>query len=101
MTIFGLALTVIALAGCLTFVGLYSRVRWWRSEVGWHLMTFTSLEALILGLTLARGLWGDYPGREVVLTVAFAVFAAASCWRAAILWRTQRRARRLEREDAS
>lgn len=97
-----LVLTVVALGGIGTFVALFALTPWWRSEMGWHLMTFMSIEAVVLLLTLARSVFGDYPGRDVLLLLFFAAFAAAGWWRASILIRTQlAHLRRPDREEPS
>lgn len=60
-------------AGALASVVWYFvRARWWRTEMGRHLMSYTSVIALLLALLVLRKVVGDYPGRAAVSTVALA-----------------------------
>lgn len=80
------ALLAVGLIGSAVFIVLYSNsAPWWRSELGWHLVTFTGS----LGLLMANGLLfrivGEYPGRQTVNTILLAVIVAVVWWRVALL----------------
>lgn len=83
----------VAFGAAVVFCALYhamTRGAWRRHPIGVHLMVFTGDIALILGVALAGWLFGDYPGRRVLLFLAYVVFAASLVWRVVILVREQR-----------
>jgi hypothetical protein len=80
--------------GAVVFVGLYSwRAPWWRTEVGWWLVTFPSSLGLLLANGLVFRIAGDYAGRQTVNLVLFAVVVASVWWCVALLHRATRRTR--------
>lgn len=91
----GTALLAAGLVGSVVFIAGYTvRAPWWRSEAGWHLITFPAA----LGLLEANGLvfrWlGDYPGRQTVNLLIFAAAVGATWWRVALMIRATRIDRR-------
>lgn len=91
----GTLLLIAGLVGSLVFIGAYTYyAKWWRSEVGWHLVTFVACVAVLEGSAIAFRLLGDYPGRGAVNVVAFTGLVAATWWRAALVFRANRRRRR-------
>ena len=61
--------------------------KWWRSPVGWALMTSTTGLALSLLLISAAYIWEDYPHRAGISLAAFGVVVAGSlCQLGAFLW---------------
>ena len=52
------------------FVALYSRVRWWATREGRHLMKFTIAFALVLTLTLLFQVAQPKPLTQLVLSIA-------------------------------
>lgn len=81
------ASAVLAWAFC---VGYHLSARWWESEAGKHLMSFTFSLAVVLSLwavgalTPTKGPWWD-----VVRLVAFTGVPASLAWRLSLLWRRQ------------
>ncbi len=95
MIVAGQAILWAAFLGALTFVLSYQiTAPWWHSEIGWTLMGFAFFETLILGLSVAFLIFGDFPGRAVAGLVSFAGFAAMSWWRTSVLLRAQLTRRR-------
>ena len=78
-----------ATAFCVRFQVL-TRGAWKRTPLGRHLMFFTGAVAVAELLSVARGLFGEWPYRRVVLLVVFGVFAALSWQRWLLLEREQR-----------
>lgn len=78
---------VLAWAFC---VGYHVSARWWESEAGRHLMSFTASLAAVLtlwavgALTPTKGLWWD-----VLRLVAFTGVPLSLAWRLSLLWRRQ------------
>ena len=66
------ALSLLTLCAVLAwlFVALYSRVRWWATREGRHLMKFTVAFALMLSLTLMFQVIQPKPLTQLVLSIA-------------------------------
>lgn len=98
MTLVSTLLTATALAACITFVTVYATTAPWRStEWGRHMMAFAVCLGLLLGLGLAYRIFGDYPGRQVLLAVVFATFTVLLWQRVYLVIRAQRPPRRTDR----
>lgn len=87
----GTALVVLSAVLAWTFVASYHlSARWWTSEAGRHLMTFTAVLAVVLtlwsvgALTTTKGTWW-----AVARLVAFTGVPVSLGWRAWMLWRMQ------------
>jgi hypothetical protein len=87
----GTVLVLLSAALAWMFVaGYHLSARWWTSEAGRHLMTFTAVLAVVLtlwsvgALTATKGTWW-----LVVRLVAFAGVPVSLGWRAWLLWRLQ------------
>jgi hypothetical protein len=71
-------------------VGYHLSARWWESEAGRHLMSFTASLGVVLSLwavgamTPTKGLWW-----EVLRLVAFTGVPVSLAWRVSLLWRRQ------------
>lgn len=95
LQIIGDALVVFTAALAWAFVIMYHWMApWWRSQVGWHVMTYSAVVAAVLTLSVVRMIGGaslDTPWFAVVRLVVFAGVPLAIGWRIAILWRAQRR----------
>lgn len=52
------------------FVALYSRVRWWATKEGRHLMKFTIAFALVLSLSLLNQVVRMKPATILILSIA-------------------------------
>lgn len=64
--------------------------RWWVSEVGRHVMTFTGILAAVLTLWTAGALWSDGGAAwRVARLVAFTGVPVCLAWRLWILYRLQ------------
>jgi hypothetical protein len=94
LQLIGTVLLVVGVLASVTFVAAYSYYTdWWRSEVGWHLVTFPAALGLLEASGLVFRLVGDYPGRQAVNAVLFAVIVATTVWRAVLVFRNNRPAR--------
>lgn len=94
MMIAGTVLSVLGALGCWYFVVAYwvlTRGDWHQSAVGRHLMQFMANLAVLFSLIVLVRLFGNYPGRPVITTVAYAVFVAQIWWRIVLMHRAQRR----------
>jgi hypothetical protein len=95
INLFSNLLLAAGVAGVAWFVALYSlRAPWWANEIGWHLVTFTSALGLLMANALTFRLVGDYPGRQTVNLILFAVIVASVWWRVTLLHRATREERR-------
>lgn len=73
------------------------RARWWASEMGRHLWSYSAVVALLLGLLTVRRLAGDYRGHEVVSTVGLGLLDWVVAWRLLLLVRELSRGRHSRR----
>jgi predicted neutral ceramidase superfamily lipid hydrolase len=78
-----------AVAFCVRFQILTGGA-WQRTSLGRHLMFFTGAVAVAELLSVARGLFGEWPYRRVVLLVVFTAFAVLSWQRWLLLEQEQR-----------
>lgn len=92
----GTALVVVSAVLAWSVCALYHlSARWWASEVGRHVMTFTAVLALVLSLwsvgalVEAKGEWW-----QVTRLVAFTGVPVSLGWRLWILYRLQVRTKR-------
>lgn len=97
----GLVACAVASSG---FVVLYHlSARWWRTEEGWHLMTFTGALAVVFDWVTFRTLAVDPrpvgPAVGIVRAAIFIIIAVLLAWRVWLLYRRQIRPglRRTER----
>lgn len=98
MEIAGNIMVVVTTVLAWAFVVLYHvKAPWWRSEIGRHVMTYSTVVAAVLTLATVRLFSGasldDTPWFAALRLVVFAGVPAAIGWRIAILWRVQRRNR--------
>lgn len=101
MTLASTILVAAALAGDLLFVAAYViTAPWWRSEWGRHMTAFGVSLGAILALSLAYRLFGDYPGRQVLLLVAFGALTLLLWQRAVIVIRAQVAPKRVDQSAA-
>lgn len=80
--------------GCWYFVAAYwvtTRGDWMRSPAGRHIMQFTANLGLLMSLIAIARFWPDYPGREVIVLVAFAALVLQVWWRIVLMHRAQHR----------
>ncbi|MEV6798552.1 hypothetical protein AB0M91_09410 [Micromonospora rifamycinica] len=86
------ALAAVGAVGCWYFVVAF----WWTTRGDWrhnpggrHVMQFTANLGLLMALIVAARIWPGYPGRDVVVLVAFALLVVQIVWRCVLLHRAQ------------
>ena len=87
---------LVALAGGLTFLVAYPVVsdqRRWTRE-GWHIWLLSLALAALAAFSLARRLWGEWAGYDLVLSLTYAAIALLLWQRVLLLWLARRDARR-------
>lgn len=95
MNITDAVLLFLAFLGAATFPILYlTRSGKPTTWAGWSSLAFSVVVTLSLGLSLARAIFGDYPGRIVVRYAVFALIIGVLWWQDVILFMLQRRRRR-------
>lgn len=79
---------VLAWAVCVLY---HLSARWWRSEAGRHVMTFTAVLALVLSLWVVGALTPAAKGQwwQIVRLVAFVGVPVSLGWRLWMVWRLQ------------
>lgn len=91
------AAIIFTAAGALAFVVAYALTTggaWHRSVVGINVMSFMASIAVVSALAVAGVIWGtDWPGRDVIRTVAWGLIGTCIWWRVVILFRVQRQGR--------
>jgi hypothetical protein len=91
-----IALLVIGIVSGAAFVVRYmTTYRWWASELGRHLVGFTSALTLVLGVSFLSWAWPMLPGRVYIGMSLFTLLIAALVWR----WFMFERLRRKDRRD--
>lgn len=81
------------------FVVLYTLLaRWWKSEFGRHLFFFMLAEATLLDHGLIVGLFGEYPGVELMRAILLWGLAFVMAWRVYLLVKVQIITRRNRRQ---
>jgi ABC-type spermidine/putrescine transport system permease subunit II len=84
-------LVAIGTAACGAFIVLYHRWHDWSGDhTGRHLMATQTAIGVVLLAVLAFRLWGDYPGRQAVVTIAFGWVVFSLCQRVVMLVRFRR-----------
>lgn len=82
-----------AVAATVTCIAYHLSARWWKSEEGRHLMSFTAALALFLDWATYRIIFGHPTalkhGDDVARTVVFVVVAALLVWQFLLLGRRQ------------
>ncbi len=86
--------TSIGILSCLAFVLGY----WWvtrgtfgKAEAGRYFMTSMSNKLVLFSLVLSGILWGDWPGRKVLILILYVSFVATTWWPLRLLILAQRR----------
>ena len=90
------ALWVATFSACLFVVMYHFSARWWKSEEGWHIMSFTAaIAAVFLYLTVTTTVRSGPSSLPVALQwtrlVIYATFAGLLLWRLSMVTRAQRR----------
>lgn len=98
--LFVYALLGIGALGCWWFIGRYTSLyRWWRNDIGRHLIALSSCLGLFYTYYAAVVFWPDLPGRTGIRLALFAALTGTILWRVAIFERVAR-LERLERKAA-
>lgn len=91
MDLFGLsAPLLVAAVAANIYVAVYLTRPWWTTAAGRALMVKAWGNVIVLDLTAAVILFGDYPGREWIRAVGLWIFAAGLWYLLIVLVRTPR-----------
>jgi hypothetical protein len=88
----GTVLAAIGGVGCWYFVVSYwalTRGDFRLTPEGRHIMQFTANLGVLFSLIVAARIWPDYPGRDAVTLVAFALLVGQIWWRIVLMHRAQ------------
>ena len=82
------------LATAVTFVAVYSRTTWWRTEMGRNVMALMTVVVLLVGHGVIARVWlgTDYPGRPAVRVALNLAANFILIWRLSLLLRLRYRA---------
>jgi hypothetical protein len=97
------AMVVICALGCWWFVARYTSLyKWWRNEIGAHLVVISAALGLLTTYYAVVSVYPELPARSQIRFVLFALLVAAVVWRVIIFERValQVRRDRAEREAA-
>lgn len=87
------AAIILTALGAVVFVISYAwttRGNWRRNPLGWNVMLFMLAIAIVSSLAVAGVLWGtDWPHREIIRPVAWAMIGACIWQRVILLYRVQ------------
>lgn len=100
------ALLIFGMLGIFAFTILYGfRSRWWKYIEGIALFAKSFTLAMVSAISVAFILFGDYPARQTIRVIVYALFAGSSWFFVIALVRRQhrdgRQRRKLEKELAS
>lgn len=86
------------LAGVLAswgFIARYTQTyRWWRTDLGAHLVTFSACVGAFYTYFAVVLIWPGLPGKAIIRTVLFVALTAAMVWRWAIFEQVRRQTKR-------
>jgi len=80
-----------ALAGWAFVVRYVTTYRWWSTELGTHLVVFSSVVSLWFTYFLIVVIWPDFPGKTAIRTALFVVLVVAVVWRFVMFERLRRK----------
>lgn len=86
----GNALLYFATLGVLLSVLVYSRVTWWRSTTGQHMMSYMLAEGALLVVVSVRNLFGSFPAYDELRLVTFGLVGLTIWWRLVVLYHSRR-----------
>jgi len=72
-------------------VAMHTRVPWWRSEMGRHLMAYMAVMAAVLDLSTIKILFGDTAGFALLRLIVFIGVPLVMAWRLWLQIKAQRR----------
>ncbi len=87
-------ITSVGVLACLSFVlgyGWVTRGAFGREEAGRYFMTSMSNKLLLFSLVLSGILWGDWPGRKILILILYVSFVATTWWPLRLLVIAQRK----------
>jgi hypothetical protein len=85
------ALLVLGAVAGWTFILRYvTTYRWWSTELGRHLVTFSGCLAAFETYYFAALIWPHFPGKEFLRAVLFLILTAAVLWRLVMFERLHR-----------
>lgn len=93
-----LTITSVGLFNCLIFCIAYavlSRGKWWKTEEGKFLMVFMAVLGSLFALIISNRLFGDWPGRRLIVTALYLSYVVATFWPIRLLWKARQRRRLL------
>jgi hypothetical protein len=95
------ALVILTAVLSTVFVAYYQKVAdWWRSEAGWHLMSFSASLMALFDLAVLRIFWGGAYWFEWVRLALFVALPLNFAWRIRLLYRAQHEPEMDERPPA-
>lgn len=100
--IFAIVLTGIGFLNCMIFCLAYwvrTRGQWIRDEAGQFLMLFFGCLGFVLGLVLANRIFGEYPGRQILVFVLYFALVMATFWPMRLLWTSRREKKKRRRNQ--
>lgn len=81
-------------------VVIHTRVPWWHSEMGRHLMAYMAVMAAVLDLSALKILFGDSTTFALLRLVVFVGVPLVTAWRLWLQIKAQRRPTDIPREGA-
>lgn len=83
------------------FLARYTLTRpWYLTEIGRHLVAFSTAVFLFFTLYLMLAIWPNFPGRGAIRFGLLIFLVAVVVWRAVIFERTDRADRKARREES-
>jgi hypothetical protein len=83
----------------LVFVARYSRVKWFKTPMGIHMMVFGMVLLLLFSLASSTAIWGEWANRDVARLVSFALINVVMWWRNVLLFVGQHRKSAQQKDD--
>jgi hypothetical protein len=87
-------LVTCSLAGWGFVIRYMAIYKWWKTEYGRHLITFTACLSALFSFYLLALVWPGMPGRTAIRTALFFLLTAAMVWRVVMFERIRWQARR-------
>ncbi len=91
MSVEGLGNTLLVLTAIPAALSVlaYSRVPWWRTDIGRHLFSYMAIVAVLCWLGVIRIVFGP-PWFDALRTALFALFPIVTWWRLVLIVKEQR-----------
>jgi hypothetical protein len=94
-----LGITGVGLLNCLVFCISYwvlTRGHWWGDEAGRFLMLFFGCLGSVFIVVILNRILGNYPGRQIVITILYLALVIATGWPMRLLWQTRQEKRKTQ-----